>query len=147
MYKCLLLTIPSANLQEEGPTVEVQFLIPRQIEERYRKENKVIPAPVSIKALIDTGATNCVVRQDIPIALGLQPIDIIGINTPSTKNHRAYRYFIRMVIPSAKITYEGLFTALPLDGQNISSLIGRDLLAFGILIYTGNANQFTLSLL
>ena len=141
------ITIPSANLQGEGPTVEVQFLIPRQLEEQYRKGNKPIPAPISIKALIDTGATNCVVRQDIPSALGLQPIDIIGINTPSTKNHKAYRYFMRMVIPSTNITYEGLFTALPLDGQNISSLIGRDLLAFGILLYIGNANQFTLSLL
>ena len=141
------ITVSSTNLQGEGPAVEVQFLIPRQIEDQYRKANKPIPAPISIKALIDTGATNCVVRQDIPNALGLQPIDIIGINTPSTKNHRAYRYFIRMVIPSANITYEGLFTALPLDGQNISSLIGRDLLAFGIMIYTGNANQFTLSLL
>ena len=90
------ITIPSANLQVEGPTVEVQFLIPKQIEEQYRKENKTIPAPISVKALIDTGATNCVVRQDVPIALGLQPIDI---------------------------------------------------LAFGIMIYTGNANQFTLSLL
>ena len=125
----------------------MQFLISRQIEEQYRKEGKAIPVPISIKALIDTGATNCVVRQDIPNTLGLQPIDIIGINTPSTKNHKAYRYFMRMVIPSTNITYEGLFTALPLDGQNISSLIGRDLLAFGMLIYIGNANQFTLSLL
>jgi hypothetical protein len=120
---------------------------PRQIEEQYRKDGKPLPPPVSIRALIDTGATNCVVREDIPGALGLQPVDVIGINTPSTKGHRAYRYFMRMVIPSTNITYEGLFTALPLDGQNISSLIGRDLLAFGILIYTGNANQFTLSLL
>ncbi len=97
--------------------------------------------------MIDTGATNCVVEQGIPEALGLQPIDVIGINTPSSKNHRAYRYFMRMIIPSTNITYEGLFTALPLDGQSISSLIGRDLLAFGMLIYIGNANQFTLSLL
>ncbi len=57
------ITVSSTNLQGEGPAVEVQFLIPRQIEDQYRKANK------------------------------------------------------------------------------------RDLLAFGILIYTGNANQFTLSLL
>ena len=141
------ITIPSANLQLEGPTVEVQFLIPRQLEEQYKKEGKAVPAPINIKALIDTGATNCVVRQDIPSALGLQPVDIIGVNTPSAKDHKAYRYFMRMLIPSTNITYEGLFTALPLDGQTISSLIGRDLLAFGLLLYIGNANQFTLSLL
>lgn len=141
------ITLSSPNLQADGPTIEVQFLIPKQIEEQYKKEGKQIPAPISIRALIDTGATNCVVRSDIPNTLGLQPVDIIGINTPSTKNHKAYRYFMRMVIPSTNITYEGLFTALPLDGQNISSLIGRDLLAFGILIYIGNAKQFSLSLL
>ena len=141
------ITIPSPNLQADGPTVEVQFLIPRQSEEQYRKEGKPLPAPISIRALIDTGATNCVVKEDIPTALGLTPKDVIGINIPSTKNHRAYRYFMRMIIPSTNITYEGLFTALPLDGQNISSLIGRDLLAFGLLIYIGNSNQFTLSLL
>ncbi len=57
------ITVSSPNLQVDGPTVEVQFLIPRQIEEQYRKDGKPLPPPVSIRALIDTGATNCVVRR------------------------------------------------------------------------------------
>jgi len=54
---------------------------------------------------------------------------------------------MRMIIPSHQLVYEGPFISAPIDGQDISGLIGRDVLKNGILIYIGYANQFTLSLL
>jgi hypothetical protein len=141
------ITITSANLQVDGPVLEVHFLISKELEEKLKKEGKSIPEPVVIKAQIDTGASNCVVQEDIPKKLGLQPIGSVKIATPSSRDHLCYTYYMRMLIPAQKITYDGIFTAAPLAGQNISSLIGRDLLAHGILIYIGYAKQFTLSLL
>jgi len=141
------ITITSPNLQVDGPTLEVHFLISKELEEKYVKDGKEIPKPIIVKAQIDTGASNCVVQEDIPMRLGLQPVDSIKITTPSTKDHPCYRYYMRMIIPAHNLTYDGLFTAAPLAGQNITSLIGRDLLGQGLLIYIGYANQFTLSLL
>jgi len=51
-----------------------------------------------------------------------------------------------MLIPSPGLIYEGPFISAPLEGQEISSLIGRDVLKNGILIYIGYMNQFTFSL-
>ena len=140
-------TVPSENLENEGPILDVHFLISSDLEKKYTEENKKIPAPVIIKALIDTGASACVIQKEIPEKLGLEPIGVMNINTPSSKDHQCYSYFMRMVIPAQGLIYEGPFIAAPLEGQEISCLIGRDVLKSGILIYIGYANQFTLSLL
>ncbi len=50
------------------------------------------------------------------------------------------------LFPDHGLIYEGVFTATPLKGQNISCLIGRDVLSNAVLIYLGNDNSFTLSL-
>lgn len=140
-------TIPLEDLEKDGPVIEVHFLISSELEKKYLTEKILLPDPIIIKALIDTGASACVLKKEIPERLGLTPIGTIKICTPSNKDHECYQYFMRMVIPTQQLVYEGIFIAAPLDGQEISSLIGRDVLKNGILIYIGYANQFTLSLL
>lgn len=140
-------TLNSENLESEGPILEVHFLIPSDLEKKYIEEKKSIPDPVIIRSLIDTGASACVIKKEIPEKLGLEPMGVIKINTPSSSEHECYQYFIRMIIPSHKLAYEGAFIAAPLEGQDISCLIGRDVLKSGIMIYIGYNNQFTLSLL
>lgn len=141
------LTTTNENMEREGPILEVHFLISKELEEQYKKENKKIPEPVIIKALIDTGASMSVIQQEIPEKLGLKPVGSTIVNTPSCNSHPCYNYFMRMVIPSHNLIYQGVFVATPLKEQNIKCLIGRDLLKDGIFIYIGYANQFTLSLL
>lgn len=141
------LTKTQANLIVEGPRVEVHFLVPNELEKRYKEEKTEIPKPVVATAMIDTGASHCVLQTSIPEALGLKPVGTMKISTPSCKDKECYRYFLRMMIPSHNLTYEGTFIAVALEGQGINCLIGRDLLANGILIYIGYANQFTFSLL
>ena len=138
-------TISSQNLEKEG-ILDIHFLIPLELENKYRQEGKDIPGPVIVKALIDTGASACVVKKEIPEQLKLEPTGVIKINTPSSEDHECYQYFMRIVIPAYGLTYQGPFIGAPLDGQEISGLIGRDLLKHGILIYIGYMNQFTLSL-
>ncbi|MEK6915564.1 MAG: hypothetical protein AABW89_03425 [Nanoarchaeota archaeon] len=139
-------TINSPDLHKEGPVLEVHFLIPLELEKKYKEEGKEVPVPVIVKALIDTGASNCVVKKEIPEQLKLEPTGIIKINTPSSKEHECYQYFMRMLIPAHGLTYQGPFIGAPLDGQEISGLVGRDLLKHSILIYIGYMNQFTLSI-
>lgn len=141
-------TISNPALQNDGPILEVHFCIPQQLEQQYIAQGIPIPAPVIVKALIDTGAFSCVVQDTIPQKLGLAPVGATTITTPSSQAHPCNAYFMRMIIPTHNnLSYEGVFIGAPLQGQSIECLIGRDLLSNGILIYLGNNNQFTLSLL
>jgi predicted aspartyl protease len=140
------LTTTNPNLVGDGPLIEVLFLISSELEKKYIDEGIPIPESISVKSLIDTGASHCVIQEDIPKKLGLKPIGVIKISTPSCKDRECYSYFLRMAIPTHDLVYEGSFTAVPLEGQGIACLIGRDILAHGILIYIGYANQFTFSL-
>lgn len=140
-------TIDSPNLQQEGPLLEVHFLVSSELEKKYKEDGKDLPEPVVINSLIDTGASSCVIQQDIPQKLNLQPVGEVKMSTPSCNNTSCFVYFMRMVIPSTNLIYEGPFIAAPLKGQTISCLIGRDVLKDSILIYLGQKNQFTLSIL
>lgn len=142
------ITISSPTLQNDGPVLEVEILLSKDYENTYKQANKPIPAPVKVNALVDTGASGCVIRKDIPEKLGVRPIGTARVSTSATIGHEAYVYWLRLIIrtESETITYTGQFTALPLERQNISVLIGRDFLRHGIFVYTGTANQFTLSL-
>ena len=56
-------------------------------------------------------------------------------------------YAARITLPQGAWIDSSVIQA-PVDGltgQSIEALIGRDILSFGILIYLGHANQFTLS--
>lgn len=139
-------TVAQKDLEQEGPILEVQFFISTELEKKYRADNKKLPEPITVKALIDTGASGCTLKKDIPESLGLEPIGKINIITPSG-TQECYQYFMKMVILPNNVVYEGPFIAAPLDGQEIKTLIGRDILKNGILIYIGYVNQFTLSLL
>lgn len=124
--------------------MEVLFLVPKVTEDKLRSEGKTVPEPIKVKALVDTGASNCAVDKSIPTNLNLSPVDITTIKTASSKQHSCYRYYLRMVIPLLNnYTYEDVFNALDFDEQGC--LIGRDFLQGGILVYVGYMNQFTLS--
>lgn len=141
------LTQNQPNLEKDGPLIEIHFFIPSDLERQYKEQGKTIPAPVIVKAMIDTGASHCVIQEGIPKKLGLNPVGSTKISTPSCNGKYCYRYFLRMAIPAHQLVYEGPFTAVPLQGQNIECLVGRDVLKHGILIYIGYANMITFSLL
>lgn len=142
------ITVTHQNLHMQGPTLEAHFAVSQELENTLRNAGKNVPEPIKVKSLIDTGATSCVVQEEIPKKLESAPVGKIKISTPSHNSYECYQYFMRLVIqyPGAAITYEGTFIAAPLDGQDIQCLIGRDFLSNGVLIYIGYANQFTISL-
>jgi hypothetical protein len=80
-----------------------------------------------------------VIRQ-----LGLEPIGVVNISTPSSESIRCYQYSVRLVFPN-NVIVEAIAIEAPLKGQQIECLVGRDVLAHGVFVYTGYINQFTLS--
>ena len=94
--------------------------------------------------MIDTGATGSVIQPALVQQLGLQPVGVVNISTPSSENVPCYQYNVRLIFPN-NVIVEAIAIEAPLRGQQTQCLIGRDVLAHGVLVYTGYINKFTLS--
>ena len=137
-------TAQSPNLKEVGPVVEVKIAVGFALEEVLKQKSEDIPTPVQVQAMIDTGATGTVVRNDLVRRLNLHPVGTTLIHTPSSTNVQCEQYLVRLILPNNVIA-ETVAIAAPLQGQHIECLIGRDILQHGVFIYTGYMNTFTLS--
>lgn len=94
--------------------------------------------------MIDTGATGSVIQRGLAARLGLNPIGVSYINTPSSMNVACHEYLVRLVLPN-NVLFETTVIEAPLQGQHIQCLIGRDVLAHGVFVYLGYVNLFSLS--
>lgn len=104
-----------------------------------------IPAPVSVRMLIDTGATRCVVKPSVFEALGLPPHDIAHINTPSSRQPiEVSAHLADLLFDDKHVLRDQRILAAPLDGQAIDGLLGRDALAYGVLSYRGIHSSWSL---
>ena len=133
------------NLQMVGPVLEVIVGVDEGIEEILRKNNAPLPGPLQMDAMVDTGATGTVIQPEVIKQLGINPVSVIKISTPSSTNVSCPVYSVRLAFPGMKVLIPVMAIAAPLQGQHIQCLIGRDVLSTGVFIYTGYDNSFTLS--
>jgi hypothetical protein len=136
--------VESADLWNDGPLVEVHISLTAAAEAANAAASQPNPAAVPATALIDTGASHSAVRAGILAPLGLHPVGVITIATPSSHNVQCPLYSVRLTLPQGGFL-DTTVSEVPLQGQNIDALMGRDVLRFGILIYQGTIGQFTLS--
>jgi hypothetical protein len=99
------------NLQEVGPVVEVRLAVGSIIEDVLQHDGQSIPTPVQALAMIDTGATRTVVREDIVRQLDLNPVGLTLINTPSSTNIQCYEYLMRLLFPNNVVVETGAIAA------------------------------------
>lgn len=133
----------SPNLEGDGPLIEVTFGLVRAAAQLRRDAGEAVPSPIRATALIDTGASGTVAKAGLLAPLGLHPVGVISVNTPTGHDVPCPTYAVSLALPQG--TIEVTVIEAPLEGQNIEALIGRDVLKHGILIYQGPSNQFTLS--
>jgi predicted aspartyl protease len=133
-----------SNLRNNGPVVQAQVVIGSALENVLKSKGATLPSPISALAMIDTGASSTVIRDDIPSMLNLNPVGVVQISTPSSSNVPCSQYAVRLLLPN-NVIVEVVAIAAPLKGQQIQCLIGRDILQHGVLIYNGYVEEFTLS--
>ena len=128
----------------EGLILPVMIAPSNVVVKGLKEQKKTIPKPVHLMALIDTGATRTVIQDGICKSLNLIPhnkVKSLTAGLPCDANE----YDIAMYFPTHKITFDPIFVLeMPLSGQNITCLIGRDLLSRGILFYNGFDNSYTI---
>ena len=135
-----------ADLATVGPVVEVLVGPSHLFAQVMAKKGKPVPNPVKATAMVDTGASGTVVTPALIQQLGLRPVGVTSMNTPSTtKPMRAPQYHLSLVFPNGVSVPSLIGIEAPLGGQHIECLIGRDVLKHGVLTYIGYINQFTLS--
>jgi hypothetical protein len=108
--------------------------------------------------LVDTGASNTLIDKSIVPFLGLQPSGIVPVFSPTTGATpiSINEYDVSVWFPQApnliqsQVTPHPVHLTLPVteadfSGQGFHVLIGRDVLARGVLIYNGLSGRFTLA--
>jgi hypothetical protein len=138
-------TSQQPNLAVTGPVVSIELAVGSALEVTLQAAGEAVPAPITTNALIDTGASASVIQQGLAARLGLHAVGVVPVNTPSSTNVMCLQYAVRFVLPS-RIVVDVTAIEAPLQGQNIQCLIGRDILAGGVLVYNGCADMFSLSL-
>lgn len=145
--------MPSVNLQilPLGPVIDVAIHISTPRKEALQSVQATIPPPVRARLLIDTGASNTSIDEDLITQLQLTPTGSIPIQTPSTtaaNPHICNQYDVSVIIPHAQMIRH--FHAVAVIGskfshQGIHGLLGRDILSECLFIYNGELGIYTLS--
>lgn len=131
-------TTQSPNLAGAGPLVEVAIGPTQALADSMKKRGLSVPPTVKAMAMIDTGATGTVINPAVTQALGLQPIGVTQMSTPSTSTPvDVLQYNIRLLFPNGVAVENMVAIQAPLAGQHIQCLVGRDVLRHGVLVYIG----------
>lgn len=141
------------SLSPAGPLVDALVLPSAARQDALKAAGEVLPAPVTIRALIDTGASNTCIDPSVLGTLGLTPTGQVLCSTPSSgaTPHQADQYDIALVIPAGTNQPPLVRATLPvmeshlLQSQGFHALIGRDVLEGCILTYNGATRLFMLA--
>ena len=129
-----------------GPLLPVNIQLPTALATYLSQNGKTVPAPVSGQALIDTGASISAVDASVIQSLGVQPVGVVKVNTPSGSANQN-QYPVQFVFPGTNLpSLEGTHAiGSVLKSQGILALIGRDVLSRFVLVYNGPGGFITLA--
>ena len=133
------------DLQRVGPVLDIEIAVGSSATAILETSGALVPAPIAITAMIDTGGSVSVMRQGTGARLGLQPTGVVFVHTAASINVRCSEFSVCLLLPD-NITFDTTLIEMPLESQHIGCLIGRDILARGVFIYLGSGNAFTLSI-
>lgn len=142
-----------AQLRGRGPLVNVELVAPEFVVRQPASAQpaagggaaQLAPLIVPGIALIDTGASNTSISTEVATQLGLQATGVVSCMSASGP-YNAQQYTCGMrIVGSGIFELFGVSAAPNLHAQGLSLLLGRDVLANCVLVYTGGTGVVTLS--
>ena len=129
-----------------GPTLLVNIGFDSTHDPVSNPQGVPIPGITDVRALVDTGATECCIDSLLAAQLRLPIVNrrqIAGVHG----SHLANVYLAQVNVPSLGVTMNGAFAGVDLiaGGQVHSALIGRTFLRHFKMIYEGKTGTVTLS--
>jgi hypothetical protein len=143
----------AGQLRYHGPIITTRLTITQAHRDALAAAGQPIPAPVSCRFLLDTGADGCVVKHGFAVQAGLKlinanaPLQGVGVDTTG----KAYMGRVVFGVPSRVV--EGARHEMYVDTQIMSGnlqttlfdgLIGRDVLQHFTLTYDGKTGRVTM---
>ncbi len=138
------------QLSPSGPVLDLLVGVSLPRAEALRRAGRHAPPPVSVRGLIDTGASGTCVDPACLQKLELQATGAVPIHTPSTGEtpHWCDQFDVSVALlhPRLQMTIRALpVLASPLAYQGLQVLLGRDVLAQCLLVYDGPTGLFSLA--
>lgn len=96
----------------------------------------------TVTALLDTGATQCCITDQLAQELQLQVIDRRMVGGAAGQNEHNV-YLGRIAIPALGIEIRGRLIGVTMEPQ-MPVILGRDFLSMVVLIYDGMTGSFTI---
>ena len=138
--------VPMA-LTHLGPVVQLQLEVSDALSKELVESKQQVPAPVSGRGLIDTGATFSAIDNSVAKRMGLQPIGTVRVGTAGGRRAApVYALKITIVGGGNIVLNDNHVTGVDLDGTDMLALLGRSFLQNVILIYDGISAEFTIAL-
>jgi predicted aspartyl protease len=133
------------DLSENGPAMALSVSPSLAARAAATKRGEQHLPPVQIAGLIDTGATQTVLREGTCRKLRIHPTNLRLVRTVTAECVPCHEYPVSLRF-SDTVSIETTVIELPLKGQTTDCLIGRDLLQKLNFVYLGPANSFSIAL-
>jgi len=141
------LTVP---FSAGAPVIDLLVGVSNPRAAALRQAGQPVPVAVSVRALVDTGASCTNIDPTILKALGMPSTGTVACHTPSTRSgqpHIANQFDVSLCLIHPLLTRS--FVAVPvlesdLCHLGIQALLGRDILMFCLLNYDGQSQSFCL---
>jgi len=147
-------SVPHFTLQisSEGPTLNASVGVSQPRAAALKNAGQPIPKLMSVRALVDTGASCTCIDPSILTELNLTPTGVVSLNTPSTgtKPQQADQFDVSLFIPAPSglplfIHTMPVVASELLAAQGFHALLGRDVLSQCLFAYNGEFGVFTLA--
>jgi Aspartyl protease len=138
------------QLTQLGPVLDVLIAVSASRKDALEKASHSVPNPISIRVMVDTGASSTCIDPTVLRQLELSPTGVIPVHTPSTKNEPSnmnqFDVSLTLMHPNLGLTLHNIpVIESDLARQGIQGLLGRDVLASCLLVYDGQSGFFTLA--
>lgn len=136
---------PAVALQQRGPAIPVSVTIEQNMGKALLQQGKSVASKAGV-ALIDTGASQSCVDEQVAIDLGLPVVDVGRMTSASHEQHPCNLYPVQISI-TGSITFQSpRAMGAKLAPIGYIAIIGRDVLQHCVLICNGPMGQVTLAL-
>jgi predicted aspartyl protease len=136
---------PALVLQQRGPVIQVTITIEQNMGKALAQQGKAIGTRQGF-ALIDTGASQTAVDEQVAKDLGLPIVDVGKMTSASHEKHPCNLYPVQVSIPPNLTFQSPRAMGALLAPQGLVAIIGRDVLQHCLLVYNGGTGQITLSI-
>lgn len=140
-----MITVEEPRLTETGPVLSIRVGVSEAEEAALRRGGRTVPEAIPARALIDTGSGRSIIQQGLARELGLTAVGVVEFDTPSSTDFSAVEYYARFWL-DPRSSVESKVMEAPLPVPSVRAIIGRDILALGVLRYDGKGRQFSLDL-